>query len=88
MTWIEHAACRGTAPETTDIFFPEESHITTDTIYDTAKRWCKTCLVRQQCLDDAMMYEQDQWRRFGVFGGLTPRQRDQLARTWQPPHKR
>ena len=78
--WQSQAACNGIG---SDIFFPEESHNTSPKLYAKALRFCKDCPVRRECLDFAMYWERDQFRRFGMFGGLTPRERDALSYTAQ-----
>ncbi len=74
--WQDYAACKGMG---NDVFFPEESHNSSSTIYNKALSICRGCPVSRQCLMYAMYWEEGQFRRFGVFGGLTPRQRDQLC---------
>lgn len=74
--WWEQAACRGVNP---DVFFPEESGVTTDRIYDQGRQFCNDCPVARNCLEEAMSYEAEEWRRFGLWGGLSPRQREALS---------
>ena len=78
--WQDQAACSGVGY---DIFFPEESHNTSPKVYAKALRFCRDCPVRRECLEYAMYWEKDQFRRFGMFGGLTPRERDALSYTAQ-----
>jgi WhiB family redox-sensing transcriptional regulator len=61
--WSENALC---AQVDCEIFFPAKGQPTTD-----AKRICRKCEVRQQCLEYAL--END--IRYGVFGGLSVKQR-------------
>lgn len=75
VAWQDRAACLG-AP--LSIFFPEEIGVTTSRQYDPAREFCNACEVRTQCLAYAMHHERGQWRRFGMFGGLPPRERGQL----------
>lgn len=61
----------------TEIFYPPPG-----VGYAQARGYCRACPTRQACLDLAMTAEADtveQWR-FGMYGGLTPAQRAQLAR--------
>lgn len=44
-------------------------------LLQTAKKVCGMCTVRDACLEEAM----DQDERWGIFGGLGPRQRRKLA---------
>lgn len=45
-----------------------------------AQRVCETCPVRRQCLEVAMKNETTQRYRWGIWGGLTPNQRHELAK--------
>lgn len=67
MSWRDDAACRDADP---DIFYPE----TPD--YQDARAICAQCPVRDRCLTDAMATERG--TRYGMFGGLTPRERGSL----------
>lgn len=66
--WAEEAACRTSHP---DLFFPEtvrgDNH---------AKAICSRCPVRTECLNHAL----DTDEKYGVWGGLTPRERRRLQR--------
>jgi WhiB family redox-sensing transcriptional regulator len=66
--WRERAACRrpGVDPEW---FFPEQGGTTRP-----AKRICQQCPVRVDCLDYAIATRQ----QFGVWGGLSERERRRL----------
>ena len=78
--WQEKAACRGVP---TEIFFPENPG-GQDSVYNKAREFCRKCEVTQQCLAYALEHETGQRCRFGVFGGLSPRERSQLATTPNP----
>lgn len=67
--WMEQAICPQTDPE---LFFPEKGSSTKE-----AKRVCLDCPVREACLSYAMRTDQ----RFGVFGGLSERERRRLKAT-------
>lgn len=69
LAWQSDALCSQTDPEA---FFPEKGGSTRD-----AKRICESCDVRQQCLDYAL--ENDE--RFGIWGGLSERERRKLRRS-------
>ncbi len=75
--WWDRAECAGVEDNT--IFFPElvrgdfGSHH-----YDRAREFCNVCPVRAECLEFQMEFEEETGRRDGMFGGLTPRERDQL----------
>ncbi len=64
--WRDRALCAQTDPE---IFFPDKGESTA-----AAKRVCRACDVRAECLQDAL----DHHERFGVWGGLSERERRQL----------
>ncbi len=68
MSWWTKAACRGTD---TNVFFPDKGESTRP-----AKRICATCDVTAECLQAAL--ERDD--RFGVYGGLSERERRRLKR--------
>lgn len=68
LAWQVDALCAQTDPEA---FFPEKGGSTRD-----AKRVCESCVVRRDCLDYAM--ENDE--RFGIWGGLSERERRRLRR--------
>lgn len=70
--WRSAAACNGMPAEA---FYPAAGdHETTE----AAKRVCRGCPVRAECLADALGWEAS-GRRHGIVGGLSARQRDQLA---------
>ncbi|MEX2289300.1 MAG: WhiB family transcriptional regulator [Mycobacteriales bacterium] len=66
--WQEQALCAQTDPEA---FFPEKGGSTRE-----AKRICVGCEVKGDCLEYAL--EQDE--RFGIWGGLSERERRRLKR--------
>lgn len=68
MGWQERALCAQTDPEA---FFPEKGGSTRE-----AKKVCVSCDVRSECLDYAL--ENDE--RFGIWGGLSERERRKLKR--------
>ena len=73
--WTERAACRGAA---TEVFFPE---IPTGDIRDfywtQARAYCRSCSVTAECLAFVLPFEKSTGRRDGMWGGFTPRERDQ-----------
>lgn len=72
---MNNAACIG---QETDIFFPEYQGNTSEIIWVTAKKFCDGCNVRKECLALAMEVEHPDYRRHGMWGGMTPDQRDTL----------
>lgn len=65
-TWRDQALCAQADPEA---FFPEKGGSTRD-----AKRICLGCEVRQECLEYALAHDE----RFGIWGGLSERERRRL----------
>ncbi len=66
--WQERALCAQTDPEA---FFPEKGGSTRE-----AKRVCVSCDVRSECLEYALANDE----RFGIWGGLSERERRKLKR--------
>ncbi len=66
--WQERALCAQTDPEA---FFPEKGGSTRE-----AKRICLGCEVRDECLEYALAHDE----RFGIWGGLSERERRRLKR--------
>ena len=67
-SWQERALCAQTDPEA---FFPEKGGSTRE-----AKRVCGSCEVRAECLGYALEHDE----RFGIWGGLSERERRRLKR--------
>lgn len=74
--WREDAECRGM---TVTIFVPAKAQrgrpVNSD--YSTAKAVCAVCKVKQKCLDFAL---NSGFNEFGMYGGMTPKQRQRLLR--------
>ena len=70
--WAEKARCPETDPEA---FFPEKGGSTKE-----AKKVCQRCPVTKECLQWAL----DNDERFGVWGGLSERERRRLQRGLDP----
>ena len=68
LDWQRDALCAQTDPEA---FFPEQRGSTRD-----AKRICQACDARAECLDYALQNDE----RFGIWGGLSERERRKLKR--------
>lgn len=67
--WQDRALCAQTDPEA---FFPEKGGSTRE-----AKRICLGCEVRGECLEYALAKDE----RFGIWGGLSERERRRLKRS-------
>lgn len=68
LQWRAKALCAQTDPEA---FFPEKGGSTRE-----AKRVCCACEVRPECLEYALANDE----RFGIWGGLSERERRRLRR--------
>ena len=68
LSWQEQALCAQTDPEA---FFPEKGGSTRE-----AKRICVGCEVKGECLEYALGQDE----RFGIWGGLSERERRRLKR--------
>jgi WhiB family redox-sensing transcriptional regulator len=71
--WTEHAICAQTDP---DAFYPDKGGSTKD-----AKRVCRSCPVIAECL----AYALDHGDRYGVWGGLSWRERRKLLPSYDGP---
>jgi WhiB family redox-sensing transcriptional regulator len=68
LAWQTDSLCAQTDPEA---FFPEKGGSTRD-----AKKICSSCEVRNQCLEYALLNDE----RFGIWGGLSERERRKLRK--------
>ena len=66
--WQDRALCAQTDPEA---FFPEKGGSTRE-----AKKVCRGCEVRVECLEYALEHDE----RFGIWGGLSERERRRMKR--------
>jgi WhiB family transcriptional regulator, redox-sensing transcriptional regulator len=66
--WQARANCMGVDP---DLFFPERGASTRE-----AKEVCRGCVVREDCLEYAL----DNGEKFGIWGGMSERERRRLRR--------
>lgn len=69
--WMDRGLCAQTDPES---FFPEKGGSTRE-----AKTICATCPVMAECLDYAL----DNDERFGIWGGLSERERRKVKAAMQ-----
>lgn len=74
LTWQEQALC---AQGDASLWFPPRSGAREAAAAVTV---CCRCPVVDECLTYAMEYEGRDRFRYGIWGGLTPRQRERLAR--------
>ncbi len=66
--WQDYANCLGVDP---DLFFPERGASTRE-----AKEVCRGCVVREDCLEYALANGE----KFGIWGGLSERERRRIRR--------
>ena len=69
LDWQDRALCAQTDPEA---FFPEKGGSTRE-----ARRVCRACEVRAECLQFALDHDE----RFGIYGGMSERERRRLKRS-------
>ena len=62
-SWMSDGRCRDVP---TDVFFPEQPTFT------AARRVCRGCAVRDECLTYALEWPE----LFGVWGGTSPHERE------------
>lgn len=75
LDWQAKAACEGMDRE---LFFPEEDFLLEPEVLAA----CAICTVREDCLAFAIEYGQD----FGVWGGLTEKQRKKINKVANRAH--
>lgn len=68
LSWQAQANCMGVDP---DLFFPERGASTRE-----AKAVCRGCVVREDCLEYALANGE----KFGIWGGLSERERRRVRR--------
>ncbi len=66
--WWDFANCLGVDP---DLFFPERGASTRE-----AKEVCRGCVVQADCLEYAITNSE----KFGIWGGLSERERRRIRR--------
>ncbi len=68
MAWKQRGNCLGIDP---DLFYPERGVSSAN-----AKKVCKVCEVQLECLNYAI----DNGEKFGIWGGMSERERRQVRR--------
>lgn len=71
--WQSRAACLDTHPS---LFFPTGKGAELHQASKLAKAVCRGCCVRLDCLEAAL----DRGEKFGIWGGLTPKERQDIRR--------
>ncbi len=67
-SWQDYANCLGVDP---DLFFPERGASTRE-----AKEVCRGCIVKDDCLEYALANSE----KFGIWGGMSERERRRIRR--------
>ena len=75
-TWHDFANCLGVDP---DLFFPERGASTKE-----AKEVCRGCVVRDDCLEYALQNGE----KFGIWGGMSERERRRICLLYTSPSPR
>ena len=76
-SWREFAECKGMD---TRIFVPSKEGVKgrpCNSDYDVARRICAECKVRLHCLNFAL---NEGFNEYGMYGGVTPKARQKMAR--------
>lgn len=85
--WEEHAACLGVDDDGGDRFHPSvdeksdhSQSVARYRAYENARTMCRACPVTVDCLRAALSVETPS-TRWGIWGGLSPRQRSEIPAT-------
>jgi WhiB family redox-sensing transcriptional regulator len=73
--WWEHAACKGMD---LSLFIIEPGERYSRARIQEAKAICAVCIVRPSCLADSLKYNTTQLECYGIWGGLTWKERRML----------
>ena len=79
--WRDDAACRDTDP---NLFFPAGTTGIAVEEIEAAKALCQSCPVRAQCLEFAMIANQEA----GIWGGTTEEERRKMRSAWLANRRR
>ena len=80
--WMRDAECQTLWDAADEIFYPVPGSTRASRI-EMAQHICSECPVRRECLEHALRIEGSLScvGRFGIFGGATPSQRAEIAKT-------
>jgi len=73
--WTSSSACQGTDP---DLFFPVGTTGAALEQVKAAKAICKMCVARAECLEYALVTNQES----GIWGGTSEDERRKLRKAW------
>jgi hypothetical protein len=79
--WWDHAACRGMD---LNLFIFEPGERYSRKKIALAKAVCATCFVRPECLAESLKYSTTQLECYGIWGGLTWKERRKLQSDTNP----
>ena len=72
LPWKQKAQCWGkTTSPSTDYWYPDDDDPNRIHNIKIAKSYCKLCPVMSECLDYALSNDEE----YGIWGGMTPRER-------------
>ena len=81
--WQDKAECRDVTDPT--IFFPDiPSGDVRGFYWNQARSYCERCPVKRECLHSELPFEEETGRRNGMWGGMTPKERDEYVRLATP----
>ncbi|MFO7293982.1 MAG: WhiB family transcriptional regulator [Actinomycetes bacterium] len=81
VTWQDAAACRDSEPS---LFFPAGTTGAALRQIDEALAICRTCSVREECLQFALESNQES----GIWGGYPEEERRRLRKRWLADRRR
>jgi WhiB family redox-sensing transcriptional regulator len=79
--WRNEAECRDTDP---DLFFPVGTTGAALDQIEAAKAICANCVVRAECLEYALVTNQES----GIWGGTSEEERRKLRKSWMAKQRR
>lgn len=81
--WQDKAECQDVTDPT--VFFPDiPSGDVRGFYWDQARSYCERCPVKRECLHSELPFEAESGRRNGMWGGMTPKERDEYVRLATP----
>lgn len=81
--WRDNAECQDVTDPT--VFFPDiPSGDVRGFYWNNARSYCERCPVKRECLHSELPFEAETGRRNGMWGGMTPKERDEYVRLATP----
>ncbi len=75
-SWFDHANCRSSNGNLVAAFYPTKTQVLNEDAIATAKSFCRACPVRDECLEHALVNNED----WGIWGGTTLDERRAIKR--------